>query len=216
MAPHRRVLHGEPDAAGEQCDESPGLELSAAGVIGCGRRGKPSRLCRSMAWTSARGSPLAGNQVEPATGGEVPAASEPCHPMSDRVGSLENRRAASRQDSRREAQLGRRQYRSAWNSNYSWRSGMAHTLVCWVIALATIVALDAVWLGLLMRRFYSTRFADRPHVRRIDGARLARGRGGLRPARGRNCRVRGAAGRGTRPAAVWSTSAGVVTYSVRT
>ena len=47
---------------------------------------------------------------------------------------------------------------------------MAHTLVCWVIALATIVALDAVWLGLLMRRFYSTRFAP---IARMSGGSMA-------------------------------------------
>ena len=45
---------------------------------------------------------------------------------------------------------------------------MARDFALFLVALTTVVALDVLWLGLLMRRFYSTRFA--PIGRMSDGA----------------------------------------------
>jgi len=39
-----------------------------------------------------------------------------------------------------------------------------------VVALATVLLLDALWLGLVMRRFYSTRFAP---IARMSGGSMA-------------------------------------------
>jgi uncharacterized membrane protein len=47
---------------------------------------------------------------------------------------------------------------------------MARYLALVVVALVTIVALDALWLGVLMRRFYSTRFAP---IGRMSGGAMA-------------------------------------------
>jgi uncharacterized membrane protein len=47
---------------------------------------------------------------------------------------------------------------------------MTHALGLWAIAATAVVALDAVWLGILMRRFYSTRFAP---IGRMSGGSMA-------------------------------------------
>ena len=47
---------------------------------------------------------------------------------------------------------------------------MARDLELFVVALATVVALDALWLGVLMRRFYSSRFAA---IGRMSGGSMA-------------------------------------------
>jgi uncharacterized membrane protein len=47
---------------------------------------------------------------------------------------------------------------------------MTRSLALFVVALATVVSLDALWLGLLMRRFYSRRFAP---IGRMSGGSMA-------------------------------------------
>ena len=47
---------------------------------------------------------------------------------------------------------------------------MARDLELFVLSLATVVALDALWLGVLMRRFYSSRFAA---IGRMSGDSMA-------------------------------------------
>ena len=47
---------------------------------------------------------------------------------------------------------------------------MARTPALLLVALATVLVLDAVWLGLLMRRFYSSRFAP---IARMSGGSMA-------------------------------------------
>ena len=47
---------------------------------------------------------------------------------------------------------------------------MTRHLTLFLVALVTVVALDALWLGLLMRRFYSTRFAA---IGRMSGGSMA-------------------------------------------
>lgn len=47
---------------------------------------------------------------------------------------------------------------------------MSRHLALFVVALMTVLALDALWLGVLMRRFYSTRFAA---IARMSGGSMA-------------------------------------------
>jgi uncharacterized membrane protein len=47
---------------------------------------------------------------------------------------------------------------------------MARNLTLGVVALVTILALDALWLGVVMRRFYRTRFAA---IGRMSGGAMA-------------------------------------------
>jgi uncharacterized membrane protein len=47
---------------------------------------------------------------------------------------------------------------------------MARYLALFAVALVTVLALDALWLGVLMRRFYSTRFAP---IGRMSGGAMA-------------------------------------------
>ncbi len=47
---------------------------------------------------------------------------------------------------------------------------MTQTAALFTVALATVVALDALWLGLIMRRFYSTRFSP---IARMSGGSMA-------------------------------------------
>jgi len=47
---------------------------------------------------------------------------------------------------------------------------MSRYLPLFVVALVTVLALDALWLGVVMRRFYSTRFAG---IGRVSGGSMA-------------------------------------------
>jgi uncharacterized membrane protein len=47
---------------------------------------------------------------------------------------------------------------------------MARYLALFAVALITVLALDALWLGVLMRRFYRTRFAP---IARMSGGAMA-------------------------------------------
>ena len=47
---------------------------------------------------------------------------------------------------------------------------MSRYLALFAVALVTVLVLDALWLGVLMRRFYSTRFAP---IGRMSGGAMA-------------------------------------------